>query len=200
MPVGPVARTARSITRTAATPDERDPEQPRLRVRPRAAPNTTATTSETVPRTMYRYGSASSGRRLRTSVFTPTSPSPRPASRAGEHGSDEHECPAFVGAVFSRVGKARHARIMTDASRGRDGLRTRPALPEWATLPGYEATRRNCERGQGDDAPARRERGRGDDRQVAQAARRHGREVRAAARGHHRQGQRRGAVAVRRAS
>ena len=52
-------------------------------------------------------------------------------------------------------------------------------------------------RGQGDHAPARRERRRGDDREVAQAAGRPRRQVRAAARGHHRQGQRRGPVAVR---
>ncbi len=59
------------------------------------------------------------------------------------------------------------------------------------------APRRTCDRGQGDDAPARRERRRGDDREVAQAAGRPCRQVRAARRGDHGQGQRRGPVAVR---
>ena len=78
--------------------------------------------------------------------------------------------------------------------------RTRPTGSGWGKLrpsPRPRAIRRSSERGEGDDAPARRERRRGDDRQVAQAAGRPCRQVRAAPRGHHRQGQRRGPVAVR---
>ena len=88
---------------------------------------------------------------------------------------------------------------------GARGRRTRPPATRPASrrmgdtrpVARRRSPRRSSERGEGDDAPARRERRRGDDRQVAQAARRPCRQVRAAARGHHRQGQRRGPVAVR---
>ena len=103
----------------------------------------------------------------------------RPGSRFG----DGHTVDAV------RRGLDVHVRLDPTVEMGdttREGAKGRAA-----------ADREGATRGEGDDAPARRERCRGDDREMAEAARRPRRQVRTARRGRHRQGQRRGAVAVR---
>ena len=142
-------------------------------------------------------------------MSAPTSPRPRPASMRANRRRHEGDGPTLAGRI-ARARPSRFTRRMMEAARARSAMPTRvdggramrrPARdgsPRCATLGRPTGGARGGPTGgEGDDAPARRERGRGDDRQVAQAARRPRRQVRAAARGHHRQGQRRGPVAVR---
>ena len=167
----------------------------------------------TVPRPMNRYGSDPAPNRLTTSVSTPISPKPRPSSRAAKSAATRSTVRPSPG----RIPIARPQRVIPGAVRRASAPScpsSHPASPRGYSTPvarmgdttrndrrvtprSDQATRRSSERGQGNDAPARRERRRGHDRQMAQAARRPRRQVRAPARGHHRQGQRRGPLAVR---
>ena len=100
--------TSRPPTTTSVIPNRRA-----FAMRPRAAPNATAMTSEIVPSGMYSHGRASAGRRLRTSVLTPTSPSPRPASSAANTSAMSRT----TATSSSRTFAARRNRALIDVER-----------------------------------------------------------------------------------
>ena len=213
----PVAISSRSTSRTTRRPDRQAGEQRMRGSRPSAAPYASAARGWWCPSPMNRYGQRRRPRyRLTTRVSTPISPKPRPASRHANRS-------ATRATVRPSPGRTRIARVQLVNERVLHGGTSALMMPsrEPPATAGVRnaldrrrrmgdttgndprvhairrAPRRSCERGQGDDAPARRERRRGDDREVAQAAGRPCREVRAARRGDHGQGQRRGPVAVR---